>query len=250
MTNFRAGTALFTLALAATGFIVNGRRTTSASRPPAPKGPVHEHRQRVRRVLGEALRGHGRAVGHQAQRRPDHPARRPGPLPGTALDLGCGHGGDALWLAAQGWDVTAVDVARTALDRVAAGAAATGVTDRVHARRHDLGETFPDGTYDLVTATYFHTPVALAREQVLRRAAQAVAPGGLLIVIEHASTAPWSWQAGQDIRHPTPDDVIAWLRLDDAWHVARSEAPRRTATGPGGRTATVTDNVIAVQRTS
>ncbi|MEU8833123.1 class I SAM-dependent methyltransferase [Streptomyces sp900116325] len=171
------------------------------------------------------------------------------PIPRTALDLGCGHGGDALWLAAQGWDVTAVDVSQTALDRVAAGAAATGITDRVHAQRHDLAESFPDGTYDLVTATYFHTPVTIAREHVLRRAARAVAPGGLLIVIEHASAAPWSWQAGQDIRYPTPDDVIASLQLDDAWHVARGDAPRRTATGPEGQTATVTDNVIAVRRT-
>ncbi|MER6106211.1 class I SAM-dependent methyltransferase [Streptomyces sp. NPDC001832] len=170
------------------------------------------------------------------------------PAPGTALDLGCGHGGDALWLAAQGWDVTAVDVSQTALDRVAAGAAATGVTDRVHPQRHDLAETFPDGTYDLVTATYFHTPITIPREHVLRRAAQAVAPGGLLTVIEHASAAPWSWQAGQDIRYPTPDDVIASLHLDDTWAVERADAPRRTATGPNDQIATVTDNVIAVRR--
>ncbi|MDT0436672.1 class I SAM-dependent methyltransferase [Streptomyces sp. NPDC005840] len=170
------------------------------------------------------------------------------PATGTALDLGCGHGGDALWLAGQGWEVTAVDVSRTALDRVAGAAAAAGVGDRVRPRRHDLGETFPEGTFDLVTATYFHTPVALAREDVLRRALRAVAPGGLLVVIEHASTAPWSWLAGQDIRYPTPDEVVASLRLDGSWQVERSEAPRRTATGPDGQTATVTDNVIAVRR--
>ncbi|MFD9093195.1 class I SAM-dependent methyltransferase [Streptomyces collinus] len=170
------------------------------------------------------------------------------PTPGTAMDLGCGHGGDALWLAARGWDVTAVDVSRTALDRVAANAAAADVADRVHTRRHDLAATFPDGTYDLVTATYFHTPVTLSREDVLRRAAGAVAPGGLLIVIEHASVAPWSWQAGQDIRFPAPAEVIASLRLNSEWRVERGHAPQRTATGPGGRTATVTDNIIAVRR--
>ncbi|MCX5208478.1 methyltransferase domain-containing protein [Kitasatospora sp. NBC_00240] len=170
------------------------------------------------------------------------------PSPGIALDLGCGHGGDALWLAGQGWDVTAVDVSQTALDRVSAGAAAEGVTDRVRTRRHDLARSFPDGTYDLVTATYFHTPVAISREHVLRRATRAVAPGGLLIVIEHASTAPWSWQAGQDIHHPAPEDVVASLQLDDAWQVVGADAPRRTATGPVGETATVTDNVIAVRR--
>ncbi|MFD3675849.1 class I SAM-dependent methyltransferase [Streptomyces sp. NPDC058613] len=171
------------------------------------------------------------------------------PTAGTALDLGCGHGGDALWLAARGWDVTAVDVSQTALSRVSAGAEATGFTGRVHTRRHDLAATFPDGTYDLVTATYFHTPVTISREHVRRRAARAVAPGGLLIVIEHASVAPWSWQAGQDIHFPSPDEVIASLQLTDAWHVDRGHAPQRTATGPQGQTATVTDNIIAVRRT-
>ncbi|MFE7332133.1 SAM-dependent methyltransferase [Streptomyces sp. NPDC057565] len=168
--------------------------------------------------------------------------------PAKALDLGCGHGGDALWLASHGWNVTAVDVSATALSRVTAGAEALGLTDRVRTSRHDLARTFPDGSFDLVSACYFHTPIEIPRQQVLRQAAQAVAPGGLLIVVEHASVAPWSWQAGQGIRFPAPDEVLASLELGTDWRTERCHAPRRIATGPQGQQSTVTENVIAVRR--
>ena len=58
--------------------------------------------------------------------------------PGTALDLGCGEGGDAIWLARRDWRVTAVDVSATALDRAAEDAAKAGVADRIDFQRHDL----------------------------------------------------------------------------------------------------------------
>ncbi|GAA2349531.1 SAM-dependent methyltransferase [Streptomyces violaceusniger] len=172
------------------------------------------------------------------------------PTPGTALDLGCGHGGDAIWLATRGWDVTAVDVSATALRRVATGARTSGVAERVHPARHDLAHDFPEGRFDLVNASYFHTPLEISREKVLRRAAAAVATGGLLIIVEHASVAPWSWQTGEDVRFPRPDEVLASLELDDSWTAERCHAPQRTATGPQGQTATVSENVLALRRAS
>ncbi|WP_328607494.1 class I SAM-dependent methyltransferase [Amycolatopsis sp. NBC_00345] len=168
------------------------------------------------------------------------------PESGTALDLGCGHGGDARWLAARGWRVTAVDVSETALARIAEAAEADGVTERLTVACHDLSRSFPEGAFDLVSASYFHSPVEFPRERVLRRAAEAVVPGGLLLVVDHGSAAPWSWNRDQVF--PTPQETADELDLGPGWHAERLDAPRRTATGPDGQVAEVTDNVIALRR--
>ncbi|MEU6676125.1 class I SAM-dependent methyltransferase [Streptomyces sp. NPDC046925] len=169
--------------------------------------------------------------------------------PGAALDLGCGAGGDALWLAEQGWQVTAVDISTTAVERIRDRARALGIADRVAAEQHDLAVGFPGGQFDLVSAQYFQTPFALPRSHVLRTAAAALRPGGLLLIVDHGSTAPWSWNQDPDIHYPTPAEIAAGLALDPGrWSVLRADMHRRRATGPGGETATVTDNVLLVQR--
>lgn len=169
--------------------------------------------------------------------------------PGSALDLGCAEGGDALWLAQRGWQVTAVDVSATALHRAAAQAAAVGVAARIDFQQHDLAHTFPSGSFDLVSAQYLQSPVEFPRARVLQRAASAVAGGGLLLVVEHASVAPWSWNQNQHQRFPTPEEVLATLALDrEQWGIVLLGRPTRQAVGPNGATAQVADNLIALRR--
>ena len=172
-----------------------------------------------------------------------------GPLPaGTALDLGCAQGDDAIWLARRGWRVVAVDVSATALVRAAKNAQTAGVSDLIAFERHDLASTFPDGRFDLVCALFLHSPIEFPRTCVLQVAARAVVPGGLLSIVEHASVAPWSW-ADPDTAFPTPEESLAALELDPSrWHNEFVGAPQREATGPNGQSATVTDNVIALRR--
>ena len=173
-----------------------------------------------------------------------------GAAPGRALDLGCGPGGDTMWLAEQGWHVTAVDVSGTAVAGVRARVEELGLGDRVTTERHDLAESFPAGTYDLISAQYFHTPLPLDRDRILRTAAGALNPGGLLLVVDHGSTAPWSWAREPGAHFPAPGEVASGLALDAAgWTVERADMPRREATGPGGQKATVTDNVLLLRRT-
>ncbi|MEU0797462.1 class I SAM-dependent methyltransferase [Amycolatopsis sp. NPDC005961] len=167
--------------------------------------------------------------------------------PGTALDLGSGAGGDALWLARRGWHVTAADISGVAIARLAARARELGLGDRVTAERHDLGATFPAGRFDLVSAHYLHTPFALPRARVLRQAAEALSPGGRLLVVDHGSAAPWSWD--QDARFPSAREVALSLELDAGeWTVERADALSRRATGPGGQVADVVDHLLLIRR--
>ncbi|MGX1089459.1 SAM-dependent methyltransferase [Streptomyces albogriseolus] len=170
--------------------------------------------------------------------------------PGDALDLGCGDGGDTLWLASAGWRVTAADISAVAVERLTALARTHGVHDRVAAVRLDLRTSFPPGTFDLVSVHYLHTPYDLDRSAVLRTAALALRPGGRLLVVDHGSTAPWSWNQDPGAGFPSPREVAAGIGLDpEVWAVERADAPRRTATGPDGVTAEVTDHVLLVRRT-
>ncbi|MGK3206361.1 SAM-dependent methyltransferase [Amycolatopsis sp. MEPSY49] len=168
--------------------------------------------------------------------------------PGTALDLGSGAGGDTLWLARRGWHVTAADISGVATGRLAERAGELGLGDRVTAERHDLAETFPAGRFDLVSAHYLHTSFAFPRARVLRQAAHALAPGGRLLVVDHGSVAPWSWD--QEARFTSPREVAESLELDAGeWTVERAEALSRQATGPGGQIAEVVDHLLLIRRT-
>jgi len=169
--------------------------------------------------------------------------------PGRALDLGCGEGADAMWLAERGWHVTAVDISQTALDRAAADAAARDVAASIDFRRHDVTESFPEGVFDLVSAQFLHSTVPMDRAAVLRRAAAAVAPGGTLLVADHGAAPPWSKPDHRPHEFPSAAQVVESLNLDDTqWERVRVEAVDRDAVGPDGQQAVLTDNVIVLRR--
>lgn len=152
--------------------------------------------------------------------------------PGRVLDVGCGEGADALWLAEQGWNVTALDVSRVALDRAAREAEARGL--RVTWLHSGLVEAaLPAGSFDLVSAQYpalLRTPENLAEHALL----DAVAPGGLLLAVHH----PLPTAAEARARGINLDEYVglAEIRalLDGNWRIEVDEIrPRHVAAGAG-----------------
>ncbi len=106
--------------------------------------------------------------------------------PGRAIDLAAGEGRNALWLAARGWDATAVDYSAVAIDRARTTADERGVPLRSEVA--DLETYVPqEGSYELVVIAYLHLP-APDSKAILARAAAAVAPGGRLVVVGHDRT--------------------------------------------------------------
>jgi SAM-dependent methyltransferase len=169
--------------------------------------------------------------------------------PGTALDLGCGEGGDAIWLATRGWRVTATDISAVALAKAAAHAAEAGVD--VDFQRHELGVTFPAGTYDLVSAQFLYPRGDVSREQILLAATAAVAPGGVLLIEGHQDFGPFADQhrSHGDVTFPEPGEVVAGLCLAEGeWQVLRCETHDRLQNGPDGVPAHRTDSTIKARR--
>ncbi|WP_079125612.1 class I SAM-dependent methyltransferase [Streptomyces lushanensis] len=172
-----------------------------------------------------------------------------GATPGRALDLGCGEGADAVWLARQGWRVTGTDVSGVALGRAAEHAEAEGVADRIEWQRHDLAVSFPEGGFDLVSAQYLHSYGDMPREKILRTAASAVAPGGTLLIVGHGGFAPWEENPHPEIHFPTPEEVLESLDLAEGeWEVQICEEHERQQNGPDGRPGHRTDNTLKVRR--
>lgn len=155
-----------------------------------------------------------------------------GLAPGRALDVGCGEGADAIWLAGLGWRVTAIDVTEVALGRARAAAARAAV--EVDWRCTGLLEaSIPAGSFDLVSVQYPalpSTPTGEAERALLA----AVAPGGHLVVVHHADVDIEVARAhGFD-----PDDYVApgdvSSLLDDDWSVVVDERrPRHVDAGAG-----------------
>jgi SAM-dependent methyltransferase len=156
-----------------------------------------------------------------------------GLTPGRVLDVGCGEGADAVWLARGGWDVTALEVSGVALERAAGHARDAGVAVRwVHA---GLAEAMlPPASFDLVSAQYpalLRTPGAAAERALLA----AVAPGGVLLLVHHAGMETHQPEDSEfDPADYVWPSMVAAL-LDDDWEVELNEQrPRITPDGGAG----------------
>jgi 2-polyprenyl-3-methyl-5-hydroxy-6-metoxy-1,4-benzoquinol methylase len=159
-----------------------------------------------------------------------------GLTPGSALDLGCGEGADAIWLAKHGWAVTGVDISDVALERARKHAASAGVA--VDFVLDDLAAS--PGRFDLVTSFFLHVPEPELRERTLRVAAESVAPGGTLLVVGHSGTSGHT-----HLRLETAEEVVGLLGLvDGEWQVDVAGEFERPA-GVGGHTV---DTVVRARR--
>jgi SAM-dependent methyltransferase len=168
--------------------------------------------------------------------------------PGRALDLAAGHGRHTVWLAGQGWRVTAVDFSRIGLDQARRLSAACGVDDgQVDWVVADLDDYQPaPEAFDLVLMAYFQVGAVL-RNKVLAGAAAALAPGGTLLVAGHDLTNLTEGVGGP--RYPevlyTPEGITAGL---PGLRIVRADRVRR-AVEHDGAPATAIDTLVRAERT-
>jgi len=175
---------------------------------------------------------------------------------GTALDVGCGEGADALWLAGRGWRVTGVDLSQVALDRAAGQSAREGLV--VDWQQTDLAAWDPGvERYDLVSAQYFHW-MPWPRQALFARLARAVRPGGTLLVVGHL----FGIVEGHADTHAAGHDGLGDKRdlaytaqevadgLDPAlWEVVVAESRPRERTDPHtGQAISIPDAVLRARR--
>jgi SAM-dependent methyltransferase len=170
--------------------------------------------------------------------------------PGSALDVGSGEGADSIWLARQGWRVTAVDISSVALARAASRAAEDPESAlRITWAHQDLTSSPPPaGTFDLVSAQFMHLP-SPERVVLYQKLAASVAPGGTLLIVGHH---PSDLLTG--VPRPslpgllfTAEEIAAALDPDE-WEIVVCEARPRPARDTDGNPVTVRDSVVRARR--
>jgi SAM-dependent methyltransferase len=166
--------------------------------------------------------------------------------PGRALDAGCGHGADTLWLAAHGWQATAVDFSASALAQGRSKAEAVGpeVAERIDWVEGDLATwTAPPGHFDLVVCLYVHAAGSV--EDMVRRMANAVAVGGTLFMVGHRPIDPATGAATAAAGQVQVSVESAVAALDSrCWEIVFAEERPRPVAGTG------VDAVIRARRLS
>ena len=129
--------------------------------------------------------------------------------PGRALDIGCGTGGNAMWLAKQGWQVTAVDYSAVAIEKGKRIAADRGAN--VEFVVADASQYQPQGHYDLITCFYIQL-FPKERANMLTRMSKALAPGGTFLFVSHDKSGPPSGWSEEDLLSlTTPEEIVAEL---------------------------------------
>jgi len=171
--------------------------------------------------------------------------------PGTSLDIGCGEGGDVLWLATHGWQATGLDISPTAISRAREEARKHGIAEpAAQFVASDLGQWDTDKVFDLVTLSFFQAPFEFPRADFLRKAASFVAPGGHLLALSHAARPSWAPPVDHELpAFPTPAEELEALSLDlDQWNIVQAEIVERSIIAPTGEPAVMEDSVVFVQR--
>lgn len=182
--------------------------------------------------------------------------------PGTAVDAGCGEGAEAIWLAAAGWQVTAVDISSEALQR-----AALQATNR-HAQpvdvewvEADLDVWIPEGQFDLVATHYAHP--ASPQLEFYERIAGWVAPGGTLLIVGHLHTehphehehehhGDAHEEHARDDRPPEKASVsaaaVTGILDPNDWDIVTANELTRTVTDRAGNPVDLDDVVVRATR--
>lgn len=167
-----------------------------------------------------------------------------GLAPGRALDVGCGEGADAVWLARRGWQVTALDISSNAVERTLAAAGDLPVTGVVGS----FSDATVEGPFDLVSCMFPVIP--LAGGMAWPKLSGLVAPGGALVFVHHVLDPEQQRSHGFDPdEFLSTEQVVSVLAADEGWRIETDEERQRSVTEGRGAGHTC-DHVVRATRLS